>query len=83
MMSPGTSVPVQTFQPPATFVSPASVPVITPQPQMVAPPVTTFRPLVPVAPPPAQYYIGRGLLGQPKLYVPQQPIRNFLRYLSP
>jgi hypothetical protein len=45
-------------------------------------PLIQYKPLVPVSPMPSQYYIGRGLLGQPKLYVPQQPVRNFLRYLS-
>ena len=32
---------------------------------------------------PKQDYIGRGILGQPKLYVPGQPISNVLRYLGP
>lgn len=27
--------------------------------------------------------LGRGLVGQPTVYVPGQPLRNFLRYLSP
>lgn len=27
--------------------------------------------------------LGRGLIGQPTVYVPGQPVRNFLRYLSP
>ncbi len=27
--------------------------------------------------------IGRGIIGQPTVYVPGQPVRNFLRYLSP
>lgn len=27
--------------------------------------------------------LGRGIIGQPTVYVPGQPIRNFLRYLSP
>ena len=31
---------------------------------------------------PAGYVIGRGLIGQPKLYVPGQSVRNFLRYIS-
>lgn len=38
--------------------------------------------LRPAAPLPSSYYVGRGLLGQPKLYVPGQPIRNTLRWLS-
>ena len=27
--------------------------------------------------------LGRGIVGQPTVYVPGQPVRNFLRYLSP
>lgn len=44
--------------------------------------VNSYRPLVPqpVAP---QYTIGKGILGQPTLYVPGQPVRNVLRWLSP
>ena len=45
-------------------------------------PVVRYKPLVPVNAMPPQYYLGRGLFGQPKLYVPKQPMRNFLRYLS-
>jgi hypothetical protein len=29
------------------------------------------------------YYVGRGLLGQPKLYMPGQPVRNALRFITP
>ena len=29
------------------------------------------------------YYTGSGLIGQPKLYVENQPIRNFFRYIFP
>lgn len=32
---------------------------------------------------PSGYYYGRGLVGQPKLYVPRQPLRNFFRYITP
>lgn len=53
-----------------------------PSPYAVAPRVG-YRPLLPIARPPASYYVGRGLLGQPKVYVPGQPLRNALRYLSP
>jgi len=67
--------------PPAVFpLNPA--PVYVHPPQQVPAPVTTYRPVIPVAPPPAQYYLGRGIFGQPKLYVPEQPVRNFLRYFS-
>lgn len=66
---------------PGTLVLPPPPP-LTAVPVQVGP-VVTYRPLVPVVPMPAQYYLGQGLLGQPKLYVPDQPLRNFLRYLSP
>lgn len=32
---------------------------------------------------PQSVYIGRGVVGQPKLYAPNQPIRNFFRWLTP
>jgi len=61
-------------------------------------PIVYQRPVSPVVPPPPQYYvppvlpiatvpagatIGRGVLGQPTVYVPGQPVRNVLRYFSP
>jgi hypothetical protein len=46
-------------------------------------PYTSYRTVAPVAAVPTRYYVGRGILGQPKLYVPGQPLRNFVRYLSP
>jgi hypothetical protein len=48
-------------------------------------PVRVLRPtaIVPPAPSvPDGYVVGRGLIGQPKLYKPGQPVRNFLRYIS-
>lgn len=42
-----------------------------------------YRPVVPVHNLPSNAYLGQGLLGQPKAYVNGQPIRNFLRYMSP
>ncbi len=54
-----------------------------PYPQLVAVPTVTYRPVMALRPMPGSYEIGRGLLGQPKLYVPNQPVRNFLRYVSP
>ena len=51
-------------------------------PTVPAAPNVVYRPLWPVSPPPQPYYIGPGLLGQPKLYMPGQPVRNFFRYLS-
>ncbi|MHB8972616.1 MAG: hypothetical protein ACYC3X_21500 [Pirellulaceae bacterium] len=44
--------------------------------------VQTFRPVVALAVP-AGYVVGQGFIGQPKLYKPGQPVRNFLRYISP
>jgi hypothetical protein len=31
---------------------------------------------------PEGYVVGRGLIGQPKLYKPGQPVRNFLRFIT-
>ncbi len=48
-------------------------------------PVYVLRPIV-TAPPvpsvPAGYVVGKGLVGQPKLYKPGQPVRNLLRYIT-
>jgi hypothetical protein len=54
-------------------------PVVTPGPSVQA-----FRPVMaPTAPDvPDGYVVGRGLIGQPKLYKPGQPMLNLLRYLS-
>ena len=49
-------------------------------PGMKVNPVTSYRPIT--TSPAAPYQIGKGIFGQPKLYVPSQPVRNFLRYLS-
>ena len=48
-----------------------------------APGVKAYRPLVNLAPPPATYTVGRGLWGQSKVYIPDQHIRNTIRYLTP
>ncbi len=63
--------------PPTTTLAPWAGPVIYP------PPVVTYRPVTPAASPPAEYQLGRGVFGQPTLYLPGQPIRNFLRSLTP
>lgn len=41
------------------------------------------RPFIPLTQMPNQVYVSRGLLGQPVVYVPGQPVRNALRYLTP
>jgi hypothetical protein len=49
----------------------------------VRPAMVSYRPLVPLVAMPRTYRIGRGILGQPKLYVPGQIVRNAFRYLTP
>ncbi len=93
-----TWVPVRTLRPvlaPVVTCRPVSCcPAPVPQtyaPQSAAPAQTSYQPVSPaplvvyqpvVAAGP-QYVLGRGILGQPKLYVEGQPVRNFLRWLSP
>jgi hypothetical protein len=43
-------------------------------------PITAPVAVQPVAP---GVYIGRGIVGQPKLYAPHRPVRNFFRWLTP
>jgi hypothetical protein len=42
-----------------------------------------YRPLIGFGQSLSNAYLGRGIIGQPTAYVAGQPIRNFLRYLSP
>jgi hypothetical protein len=80
-----------TLQPvPARSVAPQSVgpacdavPHIPPGVATFGPPLVNYRPIVPLVAMPRSYQVGRGILGQPKVYVPGQPIRNALRYLTP
>lgn len=53
--------------------------------QPVGPPGANYAlsPIIPVRNVPTGAAIGRGVLGQPTVYVPGQPVRNFLRYLAP
>ncbi len=55
------------------------------QRQVVMAPTYRCAPAVPyrvARPLPSKYYYGKGLDGQPKLYVDNQPVRNALRWLS-
>jgi hypothetical protein len=54
----------------------AAAPVATPTPR-----VEVLRP-IPGPTVPQGYVLGRGLVGQPKLFKPGQPVLNLLRYLS-
>lgn len=52
-------------------------------PSLGAMPMTGYQPILPIFSMPNSYYVGRGILGQPTVYVPGQTIRNFFRYLGP
>ncbi len=73
------SVPCQQYASRSQIVRYSNAPPIG---QPTAPPYNAYQPMIPLAPMPKQYYFGRGSLGQPKVYVPGQPIRNFLRYIT-
>ncbi|MBM4089871.1 MAG: hypothetical protein FJ276_10685 [Planctomycetes bacterium] len=65
------------------IVSEGPVRVMRPVPQVIAPPVAgpVPRPVIQEVVPNG-YVLGRGLVGQPKLYKPGQPVLNFFRYIS-
>ncbi|WP_417745997.1 hypothetical protein [Rosistilla oblonga] len=75
------AVSPQVYVPPNTYTPP----VITPDlaPNAYAPNNAGYRPLVALGSPYPNVQVGRGIIGQPTVYVPNQPIRNFFRYLSP
>lgn len=84
-----TSSPAAADRPPVLIMEPIPQALVADQKQVYTPlpypgqtPTVTYKPLVPLMTVPQQYYFGRGIIGQPKIYVPGQPIRNFLRYLS-
>jgi hypothetical protein len=52
-------------------------------PYQPASPQVPLRPIVPIRSMPTNYEVGQGILGQPKVYVPGQPLRNMLRYITP
>ncbi len=43
----------------------------------------TWRPIIALRPQSPQAYLGQGILGQPKAYMPNQPVRNFFRWITP
>jgi len=71
-----TAPPTQ-FACPPYAAGPRVVSAATPAPAIV------YRPVVPVFRMPRSYVVGRGILGQPKVYVPGQPVRNTFRWLTP
>jgi len=62
-------------------------PAYTAQPLAVAPANYNqgqgYQPLIPLRGYPTTAYVGQGIFGQPKAYVPDQPVRNFFRYVLP
>jgi hypothetical protein len=74
-----------------TYPAPGAVPgtyipgTITPNltPGMYSPNNSGYSPIFSLGQENYNVQIGRGIVGQPTVYVPGQPFRNFLRYLSP
>jgi len=51
--------------------------------QPIAPPTYRFQPVIRSQNLPPGTYLGKGIVGQPTAYVPNQPVRNVLRYVFP
>lgn len=64
---------------PPTYVTPMAA---TPAAYFQPVPITTWKP-APASSANSRYYVGQGLLGQPKIFVTGQPLRNAVRALSP
>ena len=72
---------------PVPYAAPGAVapPTLPPNfaPQMYTPDNAGYKPLFSLGQENYNVLLGRGVIGQPTVYVPGQPVRNFLRYLSP
>lgn len=77
---PPPSLPQQ-GQVPGTWTPPTYTPNLTPG--LYSPNNSGYSPLMSLGQEGYNVQLGRGLLGQPTVYVPGQPFRNFMRYLSP
>ncbi len=66
---------------PGAVVPPTLPPNMTPQ--LYTPDNAGYRPLFSLGQENYNVQLGRGIIGQPTVYVSGQPIRNFLRYISP
>lgn len=73
-------VPASASVRPATGWSPSGLRVA---PLTTARPATAATNAAPTGRPVRPVYVGKGLIGQPKLYVAGQPLRNALRFLTP
>jgi len=79
--APGTAV----YPPPGAVPGTYFPPTITPNlaPGSYSPNNSGYSPLFSLGQENYNVQIGRGIIGQPTVYVPGQPFRNFFRYLSP
>ncbi len=66
---------------PGAFVPPTLPPNLTPN--LYTPNNSGYTPLFSLGQENYNVQLGRGLVGQPTVYVAGQPLRNFMRYLSP
>jgi hypothetical protein len=66
---------------PGAYVPPTLPPNMTPG--LYTPNNSGYVPLFSLGQENYNVQLGRGIIGQPTVYVPGQPIRNFMRYLSP
>jgi hypothetical protein len=83
---PQTVQPISYQQPQATLIQPGGMQPTTGNPFnpfAEQPKQVPLRPIVPIRSMPVNYEIGQGIIGQPKIYVPNQPLRNMIRYITP
>lgn len=66
---------------PGAIAPPTLPPNLTPQ--LYTPDNSGYRPLFSLGQENYNVQIGRGIIGQPTVYVPGQPVRNFMRYIFP
>lgn len=66
---------------PGAFIPPTLPPNLTPN--LYTPNNSGYTPLFSLGQENYNVQLGRGIIGQPTVYVAGQPIRNFMRYLSP
>ncbi len=79
--TPGTGVYPPPGAVPGTYVPPTLTPNLTPG--TYSPNNSGYSPVFSLGQENYNVQIGRGIIGQPTVYVPGQPFRNFIRYLSP
>lgn len=79
--TPGAPIYPPTGAVPGNYVPPTLTPNLAPG--MYSPNNSGYTPFFSLGQENYNVQIGRGIIGQPTVYVPGQPVRNFLRYLSP